>query len=385
MNVVVFLQINRTNGGWDMQKGKKDKGAQYVVIMAGGSGKRLWPESRSRKPKQFQCLVRKDQTLLQETHARVKDLVPAGHVFVSTITEYAEIVREQLPDILPENIIIEPCGRDTAPALAFVADHINRLNTEAIILTVPSDHTVKEVGLFAGVVNTMFHVVRFHPERIGLIGIKTTEASTALGYIKMGNEMRQKFSHAVYQVASFAEKPSEEKAKEYFNDWQYLWNSGCFVFCASTLLDQVRAHAPEITQVLVRMRDVSDPGMRHDLFATLPSKPIDTTVWEKLADTDLFVVPANLTWSDVGNWRSLHDFHRSDDLQQNYFRGTVVDIDTTNSFIFGDKETVIATLGLDGIVVVKSGGVIFVADRKRVEDVKVVVAKIQKQGLDGLL
>ncbi|MFA5986262.1 MAG: sugar phosphate nucleotidyltransferase [Parcubacteria group bacterium] len=384
----VVLQINIHGYQWRlglMPHRKEGKSDRYVVIMAGGSGKRLWPESRANNPKQFHRLITEDYTLLQGTHQRVKDLVLPEHLFVSTIAEYREIIAEQLPEVAPENILIEPCGRNTAPALAFVADKIYQLNPNAVILAVPSDHMIKEVGTFADVVQTMFRVVDYYPERIGLIGIKPTEPSTELGYIKMGNETRKKFAHSVHHVSAFAEKPSSDKAKEYFSDWQFLWNSGCFVFCASVFLDQIKKYVPEISQTLEQVNACPSEDEQRSLFSALQDHPIDTVVLEKLSSLELFVVPATLTWSDVGNWRSLHDVHCTGNPDHNYMRGDVVSVDTQNCFVFGNDKSVIATLGLKGIVIVQSGDVILVADRDRVKDVKEVVALLGKRGYRHLL
>lgn len=357
---------------------------RYVVIMAGGSGARLWPESRQKDPKQFKSLAHPQMSLLQETYVRIKDLVLPDHIFVSTVSTYVEIVRQQLPDVPLENIIVEPCCRDTAPALAYVAHHLYKINPEAVIFVTPSDHTVKEVGLFADTVRTMFQVVDHYPERVGLMGIKTIEPNTMLGYIRKGNEIKKRFPHAVYRVDSFAEKPTEEKAKEYFTDLDYFWNAGCAIFCANTLLEQIAHHVPEITRVLSQIDACENTQECVDLFSTLLARSIDFAVWERLADRELFVVPASLTWSDVGNWRALHKYHRGNAPDQNYARGSVHMIDTANSFVFGGNQTVV-TFGVKDLIVVSSGNVVLVADRTHVEDMKKVIAFLKDRGHRDIL
>lgn len=355
---------------------EKKQSSVHIVIMAGGCGSRLWPKSTKEHPKQFQNLVSETRSLLQQTFDRVRLLADVTHIFVSTVAQYVKIVRMQLPELLKDNIIIEPYRRDTAPALAYVAQNIVRRNPEAIIMTTPSDHAMKENCEFVSAVQTACSVVNNNPERIGLIGIKAMGPSTSLGYIQQGSEMRDGYSRSVFAVASFKEKPSKEKADAYYRDWAYLWNAAYFIFRADTLLDFVEQHAPHIMTVLRHMDEITDLQDRLLLFSSLPAEPIDTVILEKLSPEQCFVVPAKIDWSDVGNWRTLHGYLRSQSGQDNITRGAVVPIDTGNCYISAHEKKIV-TFGVRDLIIVEADDVLFVADRDVVSDMKMLMSYVQ--------
>jgi mannose-1-phosphate guanylyltransferase len=357
----------------------------YVVIMAGGSGTRLWPLSRTEHPKQFQKLINEQKTLLQETFDRVRPIVPKhDHIFVSTTRQYADLVKQQLPQISEDNIIIEPCGRDTAPAMALVAHMIYRTDPDAIITTTPSDHAIKNPENYTSTVHTAFSVIHDHPKRFGLIGITPTEPSTELGYIQMGNAIDDKYNKQVFEARAFKEKPDAKTAEEYLAHWSYLWNAAYFVFKADTFLAMVKKHTPHIHTALKNIDKTTDPDVIHEIYCTLPKEPIDTVLLEKLSARNRFVIPADLVWSDVGNWRTLHDFHRADDKMQNITRGSVIDINSSNCFVFSHKKT-IATLGVRDIVIIETEDAILVTHRDNAHDVKKIIDDLKDKNMNDLL
>lgn len=359
----------------------------YVVIMAGGSGTRLWPLSRREHPKQFHYLTSEHHTLLQETYDRVLPLIrDPKHLFVATTQQYADRVREQLPHVAAENILIEPCGRDTAPAITLAAATIAAKDPAAVIATTASDHAIGNPGEYICAVQTAFDVLTDHPQKFGLIGITPTEASTELGYIQMGRELTKKYKKPVFTARSFKEKPDRATAEKYLHSWSYLWNAAYFVFTASTFLDMVATHAPHISEAIAAMRDVKDPKTRHDIFCTLPKEPIDTVILEKLAAKDRFVVPSELEWSDVGNWRTLHDFHRRGSAYaHNIVRGKVVAVDTENCFVMGMPTKTVALLGVTDLVVIETPDATLITSRDAAHDVKKVIATLMESSDDALL
>ncbi len=318
----------------------------YIVIMAGGSGTRLWPMSRNAHPKQFQYLTNEKRTLLQETYDRVQPLTQStDHIFISTTEQYASLVKKQLPDVPDKNIIIEPCGRDTAPAMALVAHTIYKKDVDAIITTTPSDHTIKNPDEYIIAVQTACAVLSHNQNAFGLIGITPTEPNTELGYIQIGSEIDGDYKKRVFHAVEFKEKPDKETAQKYFEDWSYLWNAAYFVFHTHTFLTMVQKHTPHITETLTAIDHAQNAQEIHDLFCALPKEPVDTAILEKLSTKERFVVPAALHWSDVGNWRTLHDFHNTP--QKNIVqRGKTLPIDSENCMIFGNDKKIIATLGM---------------------------------------
>ncbi len=357
----------------------------YIVIMAGGSGTRLWPMSRNAHPKQFQYLTNEKRTLLQETYDRVQPLTQnTDHIFISTTEQYADLVKEQLPDVPDENIIIEPCGRDTAPAIALVAHTIHEKDPNAVITTTPSDHTIKNPDIYVSTVQTAYDVIKNYPQKFGLIGITPTEPSTELGYIQIGTEINKNYRKRVFDAVEFKEKPDQETAQKYFSHWSYLWNAAYFVFKTETFLDFVQEHTPHISDALVQMKKAKKPEDIYTIYADLPREPIDTVILEKLSAKQRFVVPADLKWSDVGNWRTLHDFH-STDGKKVVQRGNTINIQSKNCMIFGGDKKVIATLGLEDIIVVDTDDTIFITHRDFAHDVKKIINHIKENDLDDLL
>ena len=354
----------------------------YIVIMAGGSGTRLWPLSRKENPKQFQFLTSEDKTLIQETYDRVSSLTVPKQIFVSTTAQYANLVKKQLPDIPHENIIIEPCGRDTAPAMGLVAHTIHKRDPGAVITTTPSDHAITNPENYITTVQTAFSVIENHPEQFGLIGINPTEPSTELGYIQLGDELNERYNDRVFAANAFKEKPDAKTAKKYLSNWAYLWNAAYFVFKASTFIEMLNTHTPHILEALEKM-DSTDDTKQYEIYSALPREPIDTVILEKLSPQERFVVPADLIWSDVGNWRTLHDFYKNGST--NVSRGTVYTTDTENCLLFGKKSKTITTLGLKDIIVIDTDDAILVAHRDEVHNVKKVIEQLKKTKKDNLL
>jgi mannose-1-phosphate guanylyltransferase len=346
--------------------------------MAGGVGTRLWPLSRKNSPKQFQKFIG-DRTLIQQTYDRIKRNVKTENIWVVTGQDYVELVKEQLPEINASNIITEPMGRNTAPATALAMLHIKEADPQAIAFgLLPADHFIGKEDVFNKSVEAIFEFIEKQPDYAVTIGINPTEPNTGLGYIKMGEQLAKVGEHRVFKVESFHEKPDYETAQKFVEQWEYLWNGGYYLFSVPHMLDHYRKLAPEILEKMERY--LADPSA--ELYEAIPSEPIDKAIAEKL-DT-LAVVPADMEWSDIGNWATLHEILGSNGELKEVVKGDHIGVNSARPFVFGHRK-LIATVGLDDVIVVETEDAILVAHRNAVQDVKKIVEKLQEQKKEAYL
>ena len=353
-----------------------------AVIMAGGRGERFWPKSRTNYPKQFLSLTADGETMIQKTVNRISPLVSAEDVFVVTNKMYLELVSEQLPDIPSENVIAEPAARNTAPCIGLAAGIIRKkYGEDTIMLVLPSDHLIKSNSIF---IDTLKQAVRAaeHEQNLVTIGITPAYPETGYGYINFSvNETE----NGVYNVIRFVEKPDTEKAKEYVNSGEYLWNSGMFVWKASSILANIEKHLPDIYEGLENItKDFGTENFNETLereFPLLRSESIDFGIMEK-AD-NIYTIPGNFGWDDVGSWLALERINPTNEYG-NVITGDVVSVNTRNTTILGGKK-LIATIGLENIVVVDTDDALLICSKNSTQDVKKVIENLKICNRDGLI
>jgi len=359
--------------------------SHYAVIMAGGTGTRLWPMSRTAKPKQFHKLV-SEKTLIQETFDRVKKAIPTENIYISTNTKYEEEIRLQLPDVKPDNFIIEPAKRNTAPALAFVAAEIYRKDKDAVIATLASDHVVKNIDVFSTALKTAFKTAEENVDHLILVGINPTRPDTGLGYIKMGSVRGEVGGEQVFEVDKFLEKPDLKTAEKYLQSWEYLWNAAYYFFSAKQLLGWYEKYVPATYKSIMEVDDLKVKGGNgaatakiKEIFTKIEDEQFETAVIEKLDTKKILVIPADLGWSDIGNWGTLHDV-----LAENYdttmiSKGYHLDVGSENCLVYGG-EKMIATIGLQNVVVIDTEDAILIANKNKAQDVKKLLDKFKEEG-----
>ena len=340
------------------------------VIMAGGSGSRLWPMSRSKYPKQLLPLT-SEKSMLQETAQRIVPLTTQAPLVICN-EDHRFIVAEQLKaqDQLG-SIILEPVGRNTAPAIALAAIKIAEQDPEALMLVLAADHVIKNQAAFISSVNKA--ITQAKNNTLVTFGIVPDQPETGYGYIKRGEQQGECFA-----VEKFVEKPDEETAQKYLDSGDYYWNSGMFVFKASTYLQELEKHQPEILkacQKAMQHTTADSDFIRVDktAFEACPDDSIDYAVMEKTAHAQ--VVPMDAQWSDVGSWSALWDISEKD-KNNNATRGDVLTYTTSNSYINAEQRLV-TTVGVDNLVIVETKDAVLVADKSQVQHVKKIVEQLK--------
>jgi mannose-1-phosphate guanylyltransferase/mannose-1-phosphate guanylyltransferase/mannose-6-phosphate isomerase len=352
----------------------------YPVILSGGSGTRLWPLSRAALPKQLLALA-SDRSMLQETVLRLGGIDGIAAPLVVCNDEHRFMIAEQLREIgiVPSGILLEPVGRNTAPAVAVAALRLTKLNPAALMLVLPADHLIRDQRAFHAAVAKAAAATR--AGYLTTFGIVAQSPETGYGYIRRGAELGS--LAGVHEVRAFVEKPDRQTAQGYLHSGEYYWNSGMFLFPARTLIEELRRLRPDILAACEAALDkaISDLDfcrLDKEAFAACPSESIDYAVMEH---TDkAAVVPADIGWNDIGAWSSLWEVGDKDP-SGNVIRGDVMVEDARNNFVRAESRLV-AALGVDNVVIVETPDAVLVAARDRVQDVKKLVDRLKAGARD---
>jgi mannose-1-phosphate guanylyltransferase/mannose-1-phosphate guanylyltransferase/mannose-6-phosphate isomerase len=343
------------------------------IILSGGAGTRLWPLSWGDHPKQFLPLV-SNKTMIQETLLRLKGL-ELGSPVISCGEGHRFIIAQQIGEIsdVKPTILLEPMAKNTAPAIAAACCAAMKQDKDAVVVVLPSDHVIADVAAFQNAVKAA--AANAEKGYLVTFGIVPTFPATGYGYVKAaGSE-----SDGAYTLEKFVEKPCLEKAQEYLASGEYAWNSGMFVFKASTFLEELKTYNPEMAELAIQAFenaavDTDFIRLNAEAFGKIKGDSIDYAVMEKT--TKGRVVKLNAGWDDVGSWSALYDISKKDE-NQNVIKGDdVITLDTTSSYIRGGKRT-IATIGLDDVVIVDSDDSLLIAAKGKIQDVKKIAEIIK--------
>ncbi len=361
----------------------------HAIIMAGGAGTRFWPASRVSLPKQLLPLAGSG-TLLEDTVARLEGLVPPERILVVTAERLLPAVRRQLPHVPESGLVGEPCKRDTAPCIGLAALLVLRRDPEATMAVMPSDHVIAPAEAFRMAIRAAESLVDAAPGRLVTFGIRPTYPAEGFGYIQCGAALPAATagpgSVTACRVDRFKEKPPASVAREYLAAGNYLWNSGIFVWRASTIVEALAREQPECLAHLERIAAAWDGPDRDAVFArefaAIKGISIDYAVLERAAD--VAVIEAPFGWDDLGGWSAVAR-QRGGDAEGNTIVGRHVGIGTTNSIVRSDDGHLVVTIGLDDLLVVHTPDATLVATRAREEQVRQAVAELEKRGWSEFL
>jgi mannose-1-phosphate guanylyltransferase len=357
----------------------------HAIVMAGGSGTRFWPKSRRNRPKQLLRLYGA-ATMLQQTVERIAPLVPAERILVVTGSDQAEAVRFQLPELPAANVVAEPCPRDTAACVGLAATIVARSDPKGTMIVMPADHVIEPGAVFRQTVRNAVAVVDADPSVFVTFGIKPTRPETGYGYIERGEALGTVDGIALHRVAMFREKPDRATAERFLTEGRFAWNSGIFLWRARTILDALAEHRPALAQALDRIGQAlgtpSEAATIAREYPELERVPIDKAVMEQARN--IRVLEVLYDWNDVGDWRALTALVPPDD-QGNTRQGDVLACETRNSIIVSDDGGLIATLGVDDLVIVQAGGATLIARKSHLDQLKSLVERLDRAGYGAYL
>jgi mannose-1-phosphate guanylyltransferase len=348
----------------------------YVAIMAGGIGSRFWPKSRAAYPKQFLDILGLGRTLLQMTYDRFERFIPKENIYIVTNADYVKIVKKQLPELADNQILGEPVRKNTAPCVAYISHKINAANPNAVMIVAPSDHLVLNTDGYIDVSNKALRFVEKNDALVTL-GIVPTRPDTGYGYIQYDEESK---NGSVYKVKTFTEKPTLEIAKRFLKSGDFLWNAGIFIWNVKAIMNAFALHQPDIAEAFNAEAEVynTDKEKRfiRKAYELCPSISIDYGIMEK--SDNVFVIPSEFGWSDLGTWQSLHERYEKDYLGNAVSGKNVMIFDSSNNMIMVPDEKLVVLQGLEDYIVVDTGDALLVCQRDKEQEIKQMTAEIKK-------
>lgn len=349
----------------------------YTLIMAGGSGTRFWPRSKTVKPKQYLNIFG-EKSLLQDTIERFTSFTKEENIYIVSSATQAKVLEEQTPMLPKQNLIYEPIGRNTLPCIGLAAMYAERENPDGVMVVSPSDHLINNTDLFK---DTVLAAAKIAEERDGIVtlGITPTFPATGYGYVKVAEDITANEKIRQFKVERFVEKPDEANAASYLKQGGFYWNSGLFVFKVSVFLKAVEEFAPELYADLRRIQaDFGKPDYPQTLdtiYRAVESISVDYGIMEHAKN--IYLVEGNFDWNDLGSWESVYQTDVKDE-NGNAGIGEAIFLDSKNSYVSTD-EGLVALVGLDDVIVVRDGNTTLVCKRDKAEDIKKIVEQLKTE------
>lgn len=350
----------------------------FCIIMAGGVGARFWPLSRNSRPKQFIDILGTGETLIQQTFRRLTKICPPENIFVVTHSQYFEQVVEQLPAILPEHVLCEPMRRNTAPCIAYATHKINKLNPNAKIVVAPSDHIILKEEVFTEILLSALQAATDNDWLLTL-GITPSRPDTGYGYIQFDDTHAYPPENIVRKVITFTEKPHHELAVTFLQSGDFLWNSGIFIWSLQSILKAFQTHLPEVNSLFSEGIDTyytnAETTFIETAYTQCKSISIDYGVMEK-AD-NVYVIAADIGWSDLGTWGSLYE-NSDKNADGNVINGNqAITFDTHNCIITLPKDKVAVVQGLEDYIIAEDNGILLICKRSDEQNIRSYVDAVR--------
>lgn len=347
----------------------------YAILMAGGVGSRFWPVSTAEFPKQFHDMLGAGHTLIQKTFSRLSQLIPVENILILTNEKYNHIVLEQLPMVKPEQVLLEPAMRNTAPCILYASLKIKKQNPDAVMVVAPSDHWIEDEDLFVQNLQQCFDFCAAE-NALMTLGIQPTFPNTGFGYI----EFDKTDSNAIKKVNQFREKPDYETAKSFVASGNFLWNGGIFIWSVKAISESFEKFQPQMNALFLEGWDDYNTSKERDFitanYALAENVSIDYAVMEKAQN--VYVLPATFDWNDLGTWGSLHEKLDKDDNDNSVVNATVLLNNSSNNIISTAKDKLVIIDGLENFIVVDKDNVLLIYPKSKEQEIKGIVSQLKK-------
>lgn len=354
---------------------------QYCIIMAGGVGSRFWPMSTTAHPKQFLDILGTGRTLLQQTFDRFRELCPIENIYVVTNDIYESLVIEQLPNVLKENILLEPARKNTAPCITYASYKIHKLNPKALTVVAPSDHLITKEDTFIKAIKSCFTKAK-NEDCLVTLGIKPSRPDTGYGYIQYIDSPIEEKDKRIFKVKTFTEKPDHDMARFFMESGDFLWNSGIFIWSTESFIKSIEQNDPELAHSFKDGWDVyNTPGEKDFIkraYNTCKNISIDYSIMEKAKN--VYVRSSLIGWSDLGTWGSLYTHIRHDKGGNALVGKNIMEYDCHNCIVHVPKDKLVVLQGLEDYIVVESEGILMVCKKQDEQQIRNFVndVKVQK-------
>jgi mannose-1-phosphate guanylyltransferase len=353
----------------------------FAILMAGGVGTRFWPRSRAKNPKQVLDII-DHETMIQATFRRTQKLVKSSNIFIVTNPDQQEIIKNQIPKISDNNFIIEPFGRNTAPCIGLAALAVQQIDDEGVMVVLPADHLITNVKEFKSVTMQAAKFA-FETNNLVTLGITPDNPSTGYGYIQRGDFVKKFNGNKIYKVKTFAEKPNLETAQRFLESGDFYWNSGMFIWKASKILKEIEEKLPELHEGLMEIKPAlgkkNQDAILEDVYRRLRGISIDYGIMQ--TSQDVYVIPTQMGWNDVGSWEVVYDISEKDKNKNSGEFKDIVQVDSGENYVHAPNKLV-AMVGVKNLIVVDTGDAILICRKNKSQDVKEIVEQLKKTGMD---